>query len=266
MKKFIDVSILLFLSLCIVFSLTSCKGINRGEGYVFQWSEDTNYVVITISDTEYIHFLTDSGIGEWVTSTGSSPVAIGSIYYPIRNANAYRLICYNCKNDSDFAKLFLGLGISENINVESFLLHNPDREKGVIHITNESTNDVIYASKVETSYRESITFSITSSEWKEFINYDNSTVYRSLEHSFWYSPSTNVGEWNVNDKIIPIEIELLPYGPGIRIYDVSSEEKKLILYASGTLSNDDSLILDCIKGDMFYNNSVEFLTLTKTTK
>ena len=107
MKKFIDVSILLFLSLCIVFSLTSCKGINRGEGYVFQWSEDTNYVVITISDTEYIHFLMDSGIGEWVTSTGSSPVAIGSIYYPRRNANAYRLVCYNCENDSDFAKLFL---------------------------------------------------------------------------------------------------------------------------------------------------------------
>ncbi len=256
--------ILIMLSICI--TLSSCKGINRGEGYVFQWSEDTNYVVITISDTEYIHFLMDSGIGEWVTSTGSSPVAIGSIYYPIRNANAYRLVCYNCENDSDFAKLFLGLGISENINFESFLLHNPDREKGVIHITNESTNDVIYASKVETSYRESIAFSITSSEWKEFINYDNSTVYRSLEHSFWYSPSTNVGEWNVNDKKIPIEIELLPYGPGLKVYDVSSEEKKLILYASGTLSNDDSLILDCIKGDMFYNNSVESLTLAKTTE
>lgn len=67
-------------------------------------------------------------------------------------------------------------------------------------------------------------------------------------------------------KKIPIEIELLPYGPGLKVYDVSSEEKKLILYASGTLSNTDTLILDCIKGDMFYNNSVDSITLTKTTK
>ena len=69
MKKFIDVSILLFLSLCIVFSLTSCKGINRGEGYVYPWSEDINYVKITISDTEYIHFYEKLGIGEWVNGT-----------------------------------------------------------------------------------------------------------------------------------------------------------------------------------------------------
>ncbi len=246
--------------------MSSCKGINRGEGYVFQWSKDTNYVVITISDTEYIHFLMDSGIGEWVTSTGSSPVTIRSIYYPVKNANAYRLVRYSSENDSNFAKLFLGLGISENINSESFILHNPDREKGVIHITSESTNDVIYASKVETSYQESIAFSITSSQWKDFINYDDSTVYQSLEYSFWYSPSTNVGEWNANDKTIPIEIELLRYGPGIKVYDISSQEKKLILYASGALSNNDTLILDCIEGDMFYNNSVESLTLTKTTK
>lgn len=266
MKKFRHSFILIFLSLCIVFSITSCKGINRGEGYVFQYSEDKNYVVITISDTEYIHFFMDSGIGEWVTNMGSSPITIESVYYPVRNANAYRLFRYSGGKDSDFASLFLGLCISENINSESFYLCNPDREKGIIHIRNEATGDVIYASKIETSYQESIAFFITSSQWKDFINCDSSTVYQSLEHSFWYSPGTNVGEWNVNDKIIPIEIELLPYGPGIKVYDISGEEKKLILYASGTLSNNDTLILECIEGDMFYNNSVESLTLTKTTK
>lgn len=256
--------ILVLLSACI--GLSSCKGINRGEGYVFQWSKDANYVVMTISDTEYIHFLMDSGIGEWVTDTGSSPITIRSVYYPVKNANAYRLVRYSSKNDSDLSRLFLGFDVSENTSSESFYLSNPDRKKGIIHIRNESTGSVIYASKVETSYRESIAFSITSSEWKEFINYNDSTVYRSLEHTFWYSPSTNVGEWNVNDKKIPIEIELLPYGPGLKVYDVSSEEKKPILYASGTLSNTDTLILDCIKGDMFYNNSVDSITLTKTTK
>lgn len=59
---------------------------------------------------------------------------------------------------------------------------------------------------------------------------------------------------------------MLPHGPGIKVYDISGEEKKLILCASGALTNNDTLILDCIKGDMFYNNSVESLTLTKTTK
>ena len=166
--------ILILLSVCI--SLTSCKGINRGEGYVFQWSEDNNYVVITISDTEYIHFFMDSGIGEWVTSTGCWPITIVSVYYPVENANAYRLVRYSSENDSDFVKLFLRLSISENINSESFYLCNPDREKGIIHIRNESTGDVIYASKVETSYQENIAFSITSSQWKDFINYDNFTV------------------------------------------------------------------------------------------
>mgnify|MGYP000046451838 FL=1 len=256
--------VLILLSACI--GLSSCKGINRGEGYVFQWSKDANYVVMTISDTEYIHFLMDSGIGEWVNGTDISLISIGSVYQPIRNANAYRMFCYKSRNDSDLSRLFLGFDVSENTSSESFYLSNPDRKKGIIHIRNESTGNVIYASKVETSYRESIAFSITSSEWKEFINYNDSTVYRSLEHTFWYSPSTNVGEWNVNDKKIPIEIELLPYGPGLKVYDVSSEEKKLILYASGTLSNTDTLILDCIKGDMFYNNSVDSITLTKTTK
>ena len=167
---------------------------------------------------------------------------------------------------STSSRLFLGFGVSENISSESFYLSNPDRKKGIIHIRNESTGSVIYASKVETSYQESIAFSITSSEWKDFINYDDSTVYQSSEHSFWYSPGTHVGEWNINDKIIPIEIELLPYGPGIKVYDISNQEKKQILYASGTLSNTDTLILDCIKGNMFYNNSVESITLTKTTK
>ncbi len=255
--------ILILLSFCI--TLSSCKGINRGEGYVFQWSEDTNYVVITISDTEYIHFFMDSSVGEWVTSVGSSPITIGSIYYPVRNANAYRLFRYSSENDSDFATLFLGLSISENINSESFYLCNPDREKGIIHIRNESTGDVIYASNVETSYQENITFSITSSQWKNFINYGDSTVYQSLEHSFWYSPSTGVGEWKVNDTIIPIEIELLQYGPGMKVYDISGTDKKTILSASGALSSDDTLILDYIEGEMFYNNSVETLTLTKTT-
>ena len=256
--------ILIFLSVCI--TLSSCKGINHGEGYVFLWSEDTNYVVITISDTEYIHFLMDSGIGEWVTSTGSSPITIRTIYYPVRNANACRLVRYSSDNDSDFARLFLGLDISENIKLESFLLHNPDRKKGVIYITDESTKDVIYASKVETSYQESIAFSITSSQWKDFISYNDSTVYQSLEHSFWYSPSVNVGEWNINDKIIPIKIELLPYGPEITIYDISNGNKKEILRASGALSDNNTLILDFIQGDMFYNNSVESLTLTKTIR
>ena len=246
--------ILVLLSACI--GLSSCKGINRGEGYVYTWSKDINYVKITISDTEYIHFYEKLGIGEWVNGTDISLISIGSVYQPIRDANAYRMFCYKSRNDSDLSRLFLGFDISENTSSESFYLSNPDRKKGIIHIRNESTGSVIYASKVETS----------SSEWKDFINYDDSTVYQSSEHSFWYSPSTNVGEWNVNDKKIPIEIELLPYGPGLKVYDVSSEEKKPILYASGTLSNTDTLILDCIKGDMFYNNSVDSITLTKTTK
>lgn len=128
---------------------------------------------------------------------------------------------------------------------------------------NESTKDVIYASKVETSYQENIAFSITSSQWKDFINYNDSTVYQSLEHSFWYSPSTNVGEWTVNDKTIPIEIELLPYGPGITVFDTSNGEKTEILCASGTLTDNDTLVLDFIKGSMFYNDSVESITLRK---
>lgn len=119
--------VLILLSACI--GLSSCKGINRGEGYVFQWSKDANYVVMTISDTEYIHFLMDSGIGEWVTDTGSSPITIRSVYYPVNDANAYRLVRYSSKNDSDFAKLFLGFDVSENTSSESFYLSNPDRKK-----------------------------------------------------------------------------------------------------------------------------------------
>ena len=266
MKKFRSSFILLFLSLCIVFTLTSCKGINRGQGYVFSWSENDNYAKITISDTEYIHFHRKDGIGEWVVGDKSSLITITNTYYPIKDADAYRLIRYNTESDVELAKMYLNFNVSENIRSESFHLGNPDREKGTIHILNESTKDVIYASKVETSHQDNFAFSITSSQWKDFLNYDDSTVYQSLEHSFWYSPGTNVGEWSVNDIIIPIEIELLPYGPGITIYDMSNGNKKEILRASGALSDNNTLILNLIRGDMFYNNSVEFLTLTKTTE
>lgn len=255
--------ICILLSVCII--LSSCLGINRGEGYVFLWSEDTNYVVITISNTEYIHFLMDSGVGEWVTATNRSPITIDSVYYPVKNANAYRLVRYSSEKDAELAKLFLGFNIPTDIYSESFFLTNPDREKGVIHIMNESTKDVIYASKVETSYKENITFSITSSGWKDFLAYDDETRYQSLEHSFWYCPHTNEGQWNINGKIIPIEIELLQHGPGIAIFDTSNGDKKEILRASGTLSNSNTLILDYIHGNMFYDNSINSLTLTKTT-
>ena len=69
MKRIIRSFILVLLSLCAIVTLTSCKGINRGEGYVYPWSEDINYVKITISDTEYIHFYEKLGIGEWVNGT-----------------------------------------------------------------------------------------------------------------------------------------------------------------------------------------------------
>ncbi len=264
MKKFKKSFILIFISLCIILTMSSCKGINRGEGYVFSWSKDDNYAKIIISDTEYIHFYR-SGIGEWVVDGNSSPITIGSTYYPIMDADAYSLDRFNTESDVEFAKIYFHLGESENIMVESFFLENPDREKGIIHITDENTKDVMYA-KTETTYKENIDFLITSSQWKDFLNYDDSTVYQSLEYSFWYCPDTNVGEWKVNDKVVPIEIELLKYGPGIEIYDVSNEDKKRILCAAGTLYDQNTLILDCVKGDMFYNNSVETLTLTKTTK
>ena len=93
--------------------MTSCKGINRGEGYVYPWSEDINYVKITISDTEYIHFYEKLGIGEWVNGTDISLISIGSVYQPIRNADAYRMfakraemipIYLDCFWDSVFPK------------------------------------------------------------------------------------------------------------------------------------------------------------------
>ncbi len=266
MRKIKSSFIFLFLFVCILFTCISCKGINRGEGYVFLWSENDNYAKIMISDTEYIHFNKSNGIGEWVVGGSSSPITIRSVYCPTQNADAYRLIRYNTVSDVEFAKIYLGFGVSENITSDSFYLHNPDREEGTIHIMNELTEVVIYASQVETSYQENVGFSITSHQWKEFLNYDDSTLYQSLEHLFWYSPSSNVGEWTVNGEIIPIEIELLPHGPGIKIYDVSTEDKQLILYSSATLSDNDDLILDGIEGDMFYNNSVETITLAKTIK
>lgn len=99
--------VLILLSACI--GLSSCKGINRGEGYVYPWSKDINYVKITISDTEYIHFYEKLGIGEWVNGTDISLISIGSVYQPIRNADAYRMFCYKSRNDSDLSRLFFGI-------------------------------------------------------------------------------------------------------------------------------------------------------------
>lgn len=266
MKKMTGRALIVFLALTLVCALASCKGVNRGEGYVFLWSENANYARITISDREYIHFHRDSGVGEWVVDGESSPIKIGGIYHPIRDADAYRLTRYNTESEAELAKIFLHLDVSEDVATESFYLHNPDRKRGVIHIVHEATEKIIYASRIETSYQEHISFSFTSPQWKAFLHDDGSTVYRSQEQSFWYSPGTKTGEWNVRDKIIPIEIELLPYGPGITIYDRSNGNRKEILRASGALTDDNTLVLDLICGEMFYSHSVETLTLTKTAE
>ncbi len=247
-------------------SVSSCKGINRGEGYVFIWGKDTNYVKITISDTEYMHFDYKVGVGEWVSKDGVSPITISSTYCPVRNANRYQIIRYTNGSDVDFIRLYYNKDFSSDNEAESYVLYNPDAKKGIIHIKNELTGNVICAQKIETSYRDNIAFSITSPKWNDFLNHGDATVYQSSDLSFWYSPNLGLGEWNVNGTTIPIRIELLPYGPAIKIYDISNGEDKIILFASGTLSDNNTLILDYMSEDMFYNNSVKSLTLIKTTK
>ena len=175
MKKMTGWALIVFLTLTLVCALASCKGVNRGEGYVFLWSENANYARITISDREYIHFHRDSGVGEWVVDGESSPITIGGIYHPIRDADAYRLTRYNTESEAELAKIFLHLDVSEDVATESFYLHNPDRKRGVIHIVHEATEKIIYASRIETSYQEHISFSFTSPQWKVFLHDDGST-------------------------------------------------------------------------------------------
>lgn len=255
------------LTLCIAFLSTSCRGISLKGGYVFQKSGigDANYVIMWISDTEYIHFLWD-GYGEWVTDTSVSMISFHSAPYFVRNADAYWLTCMNTDKDTDWAKIAFG-GDIEKERTE-YYVHNPDRKKNIIYMENQTTNEIIYISKskIEMLYKENIEFFSTSRQWKEFFDFDDSTIYRSLDFPFWYSPNTNEGEWIINDLAIPIEIEFYPYGPGIKLYDMSDNKKTIILYGSGALSDDNTLILDNMWSDVFYKNSIHALTLIKTTK
>ena len=102
-------------------------------------------------------------------------------------------------------------------------------------------------------------WSYTPKEWKDFKNTDGQ--YRCDELNFWYDSTENIGEWNANGIEIPIRIEFLPNLPAIKIYDMNTGKE--ILYASGTMVDDSTLMLNAFFGDMFYESAIKTLKIKK---
>lgn len=102
-------------------------------------------------------------------------------------------------------------------------------------------------------------WSYTPVEWKNFKN--SGGQYRCEEMTFWYDATTNIGKWSANGIEIPIRIEFLSALPAIKIYDVGNQKE--ILYASGIMENDSTLILNTFYGDMFYENTIQRLIIKK---
>ena len=114
------------------------------------------------------------------------------------------------------------------------------------------------------------------------IAFENSEgkIYKEQNLNFWYDFENQKGEWKTNDKVVPIRMEfsgITPFSVHLSIYDVSSEQEKLILGAWGELTDENTLSVNLMSEDndyhlanitnqMFYEGTVSQITISRVGK
>ena len=97
----------------------------------------------------------------------------------------------------------------------------------------------------------------------------NNNIYKEETQNFWYDFELQKGEWISNGTVIPIKMGLAgvtPIGITLRIYDISGEHEKEILFARGELIDANTFVSQELSGTMFYEGTVTEIKIVKTSK
>jgi hypothetical protein len=225
-------------------------------------------MVYTISENEYIRILLSSNsqfsfYGEWVKGDKTEAVYLEHYVRPSTFAGGDGgLVC-----DIEI------FDPTEKDQVHSSTCnHTYSFEKGAMnssYLINPKTEEKI---PITFSIDKNVNFyfSWVSQIYLDFFNTDNN-IYKEESQNFWYDFEAQKGEWIVNDKVVPIRMEfkgITPQKITLYIYDVSEDvnTNRYILTASGEITDKNTFISTEISGTMFYEGSVQELTIVRTPK
>lgn len=222
-------------------------------------------MVYTISKNEYIRILYNSNsqfhlYGEWVMEDRTEAVYLYHHLLPSMFPGDGGLDCY--------VEIF---DPTEKDHVHSSSCnHTYSFEKGAMNSS--------YLINYKTEEKIPITFSIDKNldfyfSWVSQIYIDffntNNNIYKEETQNFWYDFELQKGEWVSNGTVIPIKMEftgVTPVDIMLRIYDISGEHEKEILFARGELIDANTFVSQELSGTMFYEGTVTEIKIVKTNK
>ena len=258
----------------LVFAFTSCHQTPPED---LEMPDEACVMIYTISENEYIRILCNSNsefnyYGEWVKEDRTEAVYLEHYVKPSTFAGGDGgLVC-----DIEI------FDPTEKEHVHSSSCnHTYSFEKGAMNSS--------YLINPKTEEKIPITFSIDKNldfyfSWVSdtllaFKNSDGQ-IYQEQNLNFWYDFDNQKGEWKTNDKVVPIRMEfsgITPFSVHLSIYDVSSEQEKLILGAWGELTDENTLSVNLMSEDndyhlvnitnqMFYEGTVSQITISRVGK
>ena len=246
----------------LVFAFTSCHQTPPEDLAL----PDENCVMLyTISENEYIRILCSSNsqfnfYGEWVMEDRTEAVYLYHHLVPSMFPGDGGLDCY--------VEIF---DPTEKDHVHSSSCnHTYSFEKGAMNSS--------YLINSKTEEKIPITFSIdknldfyfswVSQTYIDFFN-TNNNIYKEETQNFWYDFELQKGEWVSNGTVIPIKMEftgVTPIDITLRIYDISGEQEKEILFARGELIDANTFVSQELSETMFYEGTVAEIKIEKTSK
>ena len=260
--KFLCLAISLIL---LMISITSCHKTPPEDSEMP--SEDC-VMVYTISENEYIRILCDINsqfnyYGEWVKENKTEAVYLEHYIKPSTFAGGDGGLVCNIEIFDPAEK--------DHVHSSS-CNHTYSFEKGAMnssYLINPKTEEKI---SITLSIDKNVDFyfSWISQTYIDFFD-TNNNIYKEESQNFWYDFETQTGEWITNGKTIPIRMEFigaLPHKITLYIYDVSEDANtnRYILTASGEITDENTFIGTEISGVMFYENSVQELTIIRMPK
>ena len=254
-STFIVLSLIIF-----IFTFSSCHQTPPED---LELPNEDCVMVYTISENEYIRILYNRNsqfhlYGEWVKGDKTEAVYLEHHLLPSMFPGDGGLDC-----DIEI------FDPTEKDHVHSSSCnHTYSFEKGAMNSS--------YLINYKTEEKIPITFSIdknldfyfswVSQTYIDFFN-TNNIIYKEETQNFWYDFELQKGEWVSNGTVIPIKMEftgVTPVDIMLRIYDISGEHEKEILFARGELIDANTFVSQELSGTMFYEGTVAEIRIVRT--
>ena len=92
--------------------------------------------------------------------------------------------------------------------------------------------------------------------WSEFCSYDENTIYTIDALNISYTPFRNIGEWNIGETTLPINIRFYEDIKAIEVYDISNYNSKLVFVANVEFNNNGEAVFKSAYGN-WYNDEID---------